>query len=577
MLVWPPLVVLVISEEPKQIHQKVAKSSRYIYGVHRSIKNKNLIMAAYEKNRGGSSVEDAEMQSLFTDDSPREKKRNFPNQPIKGLALALLLASIAFIFFSFSNQSSKWFLFRCQRPYSSTAAPSTSAPVTLSNNRPPNSNYTPQKKSITNISHILFGIGGSAKTWKDRKHYSELWWKAGIMRGFVWLDEDPTSTSTSTSTSTTQQSSWPPASPPYRVSKQPDSRFNQPAVRIARIVLESFRLGLPNVRWFVMGDDDTVFFAHNLVSVLSKYDHRQMYYVGGNSESVEQDVMHSYGMAFGGGGFAISYALAAELHNKLDGCIGRYSNLYGSDERIMACLSEIGVPLTPELGFHQVDIREDPYGLLAAHPLAPLVSLHHLDAVNPLFPTKTQLESLKKLISAYEADPGRTLQQSFCHDHKRNWSVSLSWAYTVQIYPYLMSARDLGIAFRTFKTWRSWSDGPFTFNTRPISADPCVRPLVYFLDHVTNKKNNNNNNNNNDHETLSTYRRHVADSSKFCERKDYHAALAVNVVNVTAPKMERDEWEKAPRRQCCEILNGNSSSDGADQPRVLHIKISRCE
>ncbi|MCI40355.1 fringe-related family protein, partial [Trifolium medium] len=62
-----------------------------------------------------------------------------------------------------------------------------------------------------------------------------------------------------------------------------------------------------------MGDDDTVFFTDNLITVLSKYDHNQMYYIGGNSESVEQDVIHFYTMAYGGGGFAISYPLAAEL------------------------------------------------------------------------------------------------------------------------------------------------------------------------------------------------------------------------------------------------------------------------
>lgn len=103
-----------------------------------------------------------------------------------------------------------------------------------------------------------------------------------------------------------------------------------------------------------MGDDDTVFFGENLVSVLSKYDHRQMYYVGGSSESVEQDVMHSYDMAFGGGGFAVSYPLAVELARIFDGCLDRYRYFYGSDQRVWACVSEIGVSLTKERGFHQV-------------------------------------------------------------------------------------------------------------------------------------------------------------------------------------------------------------------------------
>jgi hypothetical protein len=37
----------------------------------------------------------------------------------------------------------------------------------------------------------------------------------------------------------------------------------------------------------VIGDNDTVFFPDNLVAVLNKYDHAEMYYVGAPSESVE--------------------------------------------------------------------------------------------------------------------------------------------------------------------------------------------------------------------------------------------------------------------------------------------------
>ncbi|KAL0344518.1 UNVERIFIED_CONTAM: hypothetical protein Sradi_4283100 [Sesamum radiatum] len=177
----------------------------------------------------------------------------------------------------------------------------------------------------TSISHILFGIGGSAETWSRRRHYCELWWKPNVTRGYVWLDEEPGKTG----------EPWPETSPPYKVSAD-TSRFkytnwygSRSAIRIARIVKESFELGLENVRWFVMGDDDTVFFTENLVNVLNKYDHNQMYYIGGNSESVEQDLVHSYTMGYGGGGFAISYPLAAELVKILDGCIDRYAEFTG--------------------------------------------------------------------------------------------------------------------------------------------------------------------------------------------------------------------------------------------------------
>lgn len=206
----------------------------------------------------------------------------------------------------------------------------------------------------TNISHILFGISGSAATWHRRRHYCELWWKPNVTRGYVWLDEPPTASNSS-------GERWPETSPPYRVSAN-TSRFkytcwygSRSAVRIARIVKESFELGLDGVRWFVMGDDDTVFFPDNLVHVLSSYDHEQMYYIGGVSESVHQDVVHSYTMGYGGGGFAISRPLAAALVRILDRCIDRYAAFYGSDQKIGGCMSEIGVPLTKELGFHQVE------------------------------------------------------------------------------------------------------------------------------------------------------------------------------------------------------------------------------
>ncbi|MCL7046091.1 hypothetical protein MKW94_007271 [Papaver nudicaule] len=401
----------------------------------------------------------------------------------------------------------------------------------------------------TNISHILFGIGGSVRTWKNRRHYTELWWKPNITRGFVWLDEKP--------------DTWFATSPPYKVSENVDPKS---AVRIARIVLESFKLGLKNVRWFVLGDDDTVFFPDNLISVLSKYDHNQMYYIGDNSESVEQDIAHSYKMAYGGGGFAISYRLAFELAQNLDDCIRRYSYMHGSDERIASCVGEIGVPLTKEVGFHQFDIRGDPYGLLAAHPLAPLVSLHHLDDVEPLFPKMTQLESVKMLMDiAYKRDPGRTLQQSVYYDSKRDWSVSVSWGYTVQIYPYFLSAQELCTPLQSFRTWSSRSENMFTFNVRPVKSDPCEGPFIFFLDKVVKLEGR--------RETVSTYKSYFGQIGMKCHHPKYAAAMKVKTVMVSASMMETGEWLKGPRRQCCEIRNGNSADE---KENVIRIKIRKC-
>ncbi|KAJ6727012.1 hypothetical protein OIU79_005032 [Salix purpurea] len=406
----------------------------------------------------------------------------------------------------------------------------------------------------TNISHILFCIGGSTATWHNRSRYSSIWWVPNVTRGFVWLDQEPNSTQTDKNVPAVMVSS-----PEWTRFKFSSSRS---AVRIARVISDSVKLRLPGVRWFVMGDDDTVYYTDNLVSVLSRYDHNQMWYIGGNSESVEQDAMHSYDMAFGGGGFALSYPLAERLVNMLDGCLERYYYFYGSDQRIWACISEIGVPLTRERGFHQFDIRGSVYGLLAAHPLAPLVSLHHLDNLEPLFPNHNQTDSLKSINRAYQADPPRIFQQTFCHDYKRKWSISIAWGYTVQLYTLLLPAKDLQTPVQTFKTWRSWSDGPFTFNTRPAEPDPCKQPIVFMLEKAKGVGSN---------ESLTSYTRLVHQTGKTCNTASYALANSVRRILVSSLKMGPDYWRKAPRRYCCELMN-----EGRIKKSSMQIRIRKC-
>lgn len=129
------------------------------------------------------------------------------------------------------------------------------------------------------------------------------------------------------------------------------------AIRVAWVVKEVVERNEPDVRWYVFGDDDTLFFVDNLVKTLGKYDHERWYYIGSNSESYGQNLKNSFDMAFGGGGFAISASLARVLAGVLDSCLIRYGHLYGSDARIWSCLVELGVGLTHEPGFHQVRVR----------------------------------------------------------------------------------------------------------------------------------------------------------------------------------------------------------------------------
>ncbi|KAG0491686.1 hypothetical protein HPP92_005084 [Vanilla planifolia] len=117
-------------------------------------------------------------------------------------------------------------------------------------------------------------------------------------------------------------------------------------------------------------------------------------------------------MAFGGGGVAISYPLATALAVMLDDCLERYAKLYGSDDRLHACISELGVPLSREYGFHQWDIRGNAHGILAAHPIAPFISIHHVEAVEPLYPGLSHLQSLKLFTKAMQS---KYFQPLFSH------------------------------------------------------------------------------------------------------------------------------------------------------------------
>ncbi|KAJ7513477.1 hypothetical protein O6H91_23G001700 [Diphasiastrum complanatum] len=400
----------------------------------------------------------------------------------------------------------------------------------------------------TTLGNIVFGIGASSQTWEQRHKYIKLWWKPGIMRGYAWLDEPV--------------KNWPDSLPPYRISENTSHFENarmvgpRSAIRISRIVSEAYRLKLPNVHWFVMGDDDTVFVAENLVQVLSKYDHNLFYYIGSNSESHRQSLHFSTEMAFGGGGFAISYALAKSFESMQDACLHRYPTMYGSDQRVHACMTELGVPLTKELGFHQMDIHGDAFGILSAHPLAPLVSMHHLNAIKPLFPNMSQDQAVQHLLKATQVDPAGILQQSICYDRKRSWSLSVSWGYVVQVFRGILPPKELQIPTRTFVSWIEFSDKAFTFKTRPLPNDTCLHPIRFYLENVAYGGNK--------HSTT-IYKRAQATANDCSLEMASHSTL--KSIRVVKEKVSA-AWFKVRRRQCCRLIDSDTTH--------LHIYVGSC-
>lgn len=406
------------------------------------------------------------------------------------------------------------------------------------------------------LQNLVFGIAGSAQLWQYRKEFIKLWWRPAEMRGYVWLEE--------------KVKMFPGETLPPIIVSEDTSRFSYThphghpsGIRISRIISETFRLGLPDVQWFVMGDDDTVFCVDNLLRVLSKYDSSQMYYIGNPSESHRQNTDFSNNMAYGGGGFAISYPLAAALSEMQDDCMERYPELFGSDDRLKACISELGVPLTKEPGFHQFDIYGNALGLLAAHPIAPFLSVHHLELIDPVFPGYNTLDSLRLFTQAMQVDPASFLQQSITYDQSRSLTYSISLGYVVQVFPDIVLPKDVERPEVTFTAWNRLDNTfEFSMDSRPGIRPVCKQPFLFFMEKVQYDERN--------ATVVSTYRRHKfideRKSGSFCWSR-MHSPEKVDQIRVHHTTLPI-QWYKVPRRRCAELQ--------AVKDKVLHIWVRPC-
>ncbi|KAH6813714.1 hypothetical protein C2S51_022732 [Perilla frutescens var. frutescens] len=400
----------------------------------------------------------------------------------------------------------------------------------------------PENETTTDLSHLIFGIIGSEGAWRHHKDYTELWWRPTMTRGMLYLDTDPTG----------DLLPWSVSSPPYRVSDnlteilQETGAISPKMVRKVHGIKEVLRdVDDENVRWVVMGDDDSIFFVDNLVDVLAQYDHNKYYYLGGPSESI----MSEFNQEFGGVGIMLSYPLAKALANDMDGCLRRYAHLNSSDLITMLCIADVGVNLSPQKGIHQIDLRGDISGLLSAHPKFPIMSLHHLDMVEPIFPKMDTLESARHLMAAAAADQSRMLQQTICHERQINLSISVSWGYSAQIYERIMTRSHLQSPIETFKPWLNESREPplYFLNTRLPSGDPCEAPHVFFLREVNKSSTG----------ILTAYSRAAPRGMNPCFWCSNRCPDFVTEILVHSPLTRRKEMDRC---ECCDIVGINGTT-----------------
>ncbi|KAB5520430.1 hypothetical protein DKX38_024749 [Salix brachista] len=403
----------------------------------------------------------------------------------------------------------------------------------------------------TGISHIVFGVVSSVNTWERRKSYVESWWRPNVTRGYIFLDRDPSQ----------RFHPWPSSSPPFRVNEPIKSRRNSKYVsqiRIVRTIMETFMQGDNYVRWYVMADDDTILFVDNLVEVLAKYNHTEYFYIGMNSECVGSNVNFAFEMAFGGAGYALSYPLAEALSTKLDGCIQRYPNVFSSDFILQTCLADFGVPLTHHGGFHQIDLHGDISGLLSAHPQSPVLSLHHIDFVDPIFPSMNRSASVNHLMEAAKVDHSRLLEQTICYQRKNNWSFSTSWGYSTHMYENIHPRSFLLRPIETFKPWLGIFKPPlYMFNTRSLTNDPCEAPHEFFMESVEKTRGD---------QVVTTFIRKSPRNLPPCSSSGNHSANHISKIQVFS---SATTLKKAGQIECCDV------EETADM-NITRIKLRAC-
>lgn len=135
----------------------------------------------------------------------------------------------------------------------------------------------------------------------------------------------------------------------------------------------------------------------------------------------------------------------------------------------------------------QFDVRGDVQGLLSAHPMTPVISLHHLEAIYPLFPNHTRAQALAHLMDAVNVSPLNIFQQSICYDAEKRWSFSVSWGYVIHVYKGIIAPNVLEVPTLTFLSWHKRRESyAFPLNTRPRARDICNEPSSYYMDHVNN-------------------------------------------------------------------------------------------
>ena len=116
--------------------------------------------------------------------------------------------------------------------------------------------------------------------------------------------------------------------------------------------LVDLHLRYPRKKWIFFNDDDTYVFVDNLLTVLGGHDPDRDFYLGlywtPRVDMEWKEVQIAY--ASGGAGYGISRGLLNKLSRRMDACHRNFTRWAG-DIRVGKCIADLGVRITPEVGF----------------------------------------------------------------------------------------------------------------------------------------------------------------------------------------------------------------------------------
>jgi hypothetical protein len=209
---------------------------------------------------------------------------------------------------------------------------------------------------------------------------------------------------------------------------------------------------IEKIKWFAVGDDDTVWFINNLLYTLQQYNSLNKIYLGDYSDRTASIHRHGSYYAYGGGGILFSQPLAIQFAKHVHKC-KQFLNMYGGDEMIGKCVTQVlNINLTRNSNFHQMDNGGDVTGLLESG-LDRLVTLHHMFYLWRPFPDEHSNklnDTIHLLELAYKTFDEKFLKRYVRFNYKTNQTVLVTMGYTFSVFSRILSDEELiGIE----KTW----------------------------------------------------------------------------------------------------------------------------